>query len=96
MSEFNVHTFMSSSFQFHFHVHTFRKYFGKVWLLGHSGLLQAEVAEDPDESAEPSAKGRALYSRRRRGNQDLPPRARYINKILIYLNQEMATRPNMA
>eukprot|EP00913_Durusdinium_trenchii_P029498 g27650.t1 len=53
-----------------------------------SRFLQ-EVAEDPDESAEPSAKGRALYSRRRRGNQDLPPRARYINKILIYLNQEM-------
>jgi len=48
-----------------------------------------ENLEDLDESTQQTS-GRALYGRRRsQGKENLPPRARYINKILIYLNKEM-------
>ena len=63
----------------------------------YNDLPQAEpmdLMEDEDEPEESeSAPERALFGRRRRkGNQDLPPRARYVNKILIYLNKEMASQ----
>eukprot|EP00441_Pelagodinium_beii_P046243 CAMPEP_0197620412 /NCGR_PEP_ID=MMETSP1338-20131121/1241_1 /TAXON_ID=43686 ORGANISM="Pelagodinium beii, Strain RCC1491" /NCGR_SAMPLE_ID=MMETSP1338 /ASSEMBLY_ACC=CAM_ASM_000754 /LENGTH=301 /DNA_ID=CAMNT_0043189589 /DNA_START=72 /DNA_END=977 /DNA_ORIENTATION=- len=44
-----------------------------------AGLLQSE-----EEELDASSMGR-----RRHGSQSLPPRARYVNKILIYLEKEM-------
>ena len=50
-----------------------------IWNRTHR-LLMEEAEEDfPESRSAP----RALYGRRRGGSQDLPPRARYINKILI-------------
>ncbi|CAJ1434376.1 unnamed protein product [Effrenium voratum] len=55
-------------------------------------LQQAEEAVEQEELEEAST-----YGRRRRSvsGADLPPRARYINKILIYLNKEMDAVWNM-
>lgn len=55
-----------------------------IWNRTHRMLME-ETEETFDAS------GRSLYGRRRRpiGEKNLPPRARYINKILMYLNKEM-------
>ncbi|CAK9022507.1 Uncharacterized protein SCF082_LOCUS15813 [Durusdinium trenchii] len=57
-----------------------------VW--NRKSLLQTD--DDEEEEVEEEA-GAATWSRRRHvsNSEDLPPRARYINKILIYLNKEM-------
>eukprot|EP00438_Fugacium_kawagutii_P005808 Skav230511 [mRNA] locus=scaffold4943:10772:11467:+ [translate_table: standard] len=59
--------------------------FAVIWNRTSRFLMELEDADDMDTAPAP---GRALYSRRRQGS-DLPPRARYVNKILIYLNKEM-------
>jgi len=50
----------------------------KIYWNKKAGLLQSE-----DEELD------ATTGRRRHGSQSLPPRARYVNKILIYLEKEM-------
>merc|ERR1719440_643138 len=49
-----------------------------------AGLLQTDDEDDDEELDASSTTGR-----RRHGGQNLPPRARYVNKILIYLEKEM-------
>eukprot|EP00438_Fugacium_kawagutii_P003906 Skav220699 [mRNA] locus=scaffold472:609759:621849:+ [translate_table: standard] len=64
---------------------------GSAVIWNRSRSLMEVLEEDPDmkEPREPLDAGRALSGRRRPSSMDLPPRARYINKILIYLNKEM-------
>eukprot|EP00438_Fugacium_kawagutii_P019318 Skav202369 [mRNA] locus=scaffold1406:67786:68310:+ [translate_table: standard] len=63
-----------------------------IWNRTSRSLMEAledPDMQDPDMEEPLGAPERALSSRRRRQGSDLPPRARYINKILIYLNKEM-------
>jgi len=66
-----------------------------VW--NRKSLLQEDSQEDSEEDSEELGEIVNSYGRRRHTgkSEDLPPRARYINKILIYLNKEMDAVWNM-
>jgi len=62
---------------------------GRAVIWNRKSLLQEDEDEESDEVSDEELQ--SSYGRRRRSikGEDLPPRARYINKILIYLNKEM-------
>ncbi|CAJ1386187.1 unnamed protein product [Effrenium voratum] len=60
-----------------------------VWNRTSSRRLEEPASEASSGTSAEEELTRSYGRRRRSTSQDLPPRARYVNKILIYMNKEM-------